>query len=343
LNVQIINPIEHPNWDELLLTNDQTTFFHTAAWAKVLNESYNYKPLYFSVIENGNLSALIPIMEVSSFLTGKRGVSLPFTDYCRPIADNNGHLNGTTQKVIQYGRQAGWKSIELRGALDASNQTPAAETFIDHSVDLSLGEQKVFRSFRASTRRNIQSAISADVGITFDNSWNTVRDFYHLNCKTRKYHGLPPQSKLFFKNVFDHILSQNKGCIALALYRGIPIAGAVFFHFGRQAIFKYGASIRKYHHLRPNNLIMWQAIRRYIEEGYRFFSFGKTEPANKGLLQFKDGWGTQERTIYYYRYDLAKNAFVSTNKTLKSSYNLFKVMPLPLLRLTGNFLYRHVG
>ena len=64
MNLEIINPIDYPNWDELLLTNDQTTFFHTSDWAKVLCESYRYKPLYFTVIEDGKLSALIPIMEI---------------------------------------------------------------------------------------------------------------------------------------------------------------------------------------------------------------------------------------------------------------------------------------
>jgi hypothetical protein len=70
--IQIINPIEYPGWDELLLTSTQSTFFHTSAWAKVLSESYKYKPLYFTIIEKGMLSALIPVMEINSFLTGKR-------------------------------------------------------------------------------------------------------------------------------------------------------------------------------------------------------------------------------------------------------------------------------
>jgi hypothetical protein len=112
LNIQIINPIDYPNWDDLLLTNDQTTFFHTTAWARVLSESYQYNPLYFSVIEDGKLSALIPIMEISSFLTGKRGVSLPFTDHCQPIAPDSDGARELFEKVIDYGKKAGWKSIE---------------------------------------------------------------------------------------------------------------------------------------------------------------------------------------------------------------------------------------
>ena len=86
-----IDPLEYPNWDDLLLTNDQSTFFHTSAWARVLHESYNYKPLYFTSIDDGKISVLIPIMEIRSFITGRRGVSLPFTDYCKPIVPDTNH------------------------------------------------------------------------------------------------------------------------------------------------------------------------------------------------------------------------------------------------------------
>jgi len=60
---------------------------------------------------------------------------------------------------------------------------------------------------------------------------------------------------------------------------------------------KYGASEKAYHHLRPNNLIMWEAIKWCAQNGFKTFSLGRTEPENEGLLQFKQGWGTTEKII----------------------------------------------
>jgi hypothetical protein len=88
---------------------------------------------------------------------------------------------------------------------------------------------------------------------------------------------------------------------------------------------------------------MWQAIKWCSRNGFRRFSFGRTEPENQGLLQFKRGWGTKEDKIKYYRYDLKSGCFVTKASGPKTSYNFFRHMPSPLLRLTGNFLYRHVG
>ena len=85
ITVEIINPLQFTGWDELLLTQPESTFFHSSHWARVLYDTYGYKPLYFTVRDNDKLSALVPVMEIDSFLTGKRGVSLPFTDFCEPI------------------------------------------------------------------------------------------------------------------------------------------------------------------------------------------------------------------------------------------------------------------
>jgi hypothetical protein len=88
---------------------------------------------------------------------------------------------------------------------------------------------------------------------------------------------------------------------------------------------------------------MWKAIEWLAENGFKKFSFGRTEPENNGLLQFKRGWGAKEKKLNYYKYDLKQDSFVSEKPGTKSSYNIFKMMPLPLLKFTGNILYRHVG
>jgi hypothetical protein len=343
MNVQIINPITYQGWDQLLLTNHQSTFFHTAHWARVLHESYNYKPLYFTLIENSKLKILLPVMEINSFLTGKRGVSLPFTDACPPIAHQNRQFKELLQHVCEHGKKAGWRHIELRGAHKELNPSPFYSTHYSHLLELDQDHDKIFSSFKSNVRRNIKRAQKERLQVTHSNTWKAVTAFCRLNCMTRKQHGLPPQPLSFFKNVFKHIISAGNGFVALAVHQKKPVAAAVFFHHGNQGMYKYGASDPKYRNLRPNNLIMWEAIRWYCRNRYKTLCLGRTEPENKGLLQFKRAWGTIENPMHYYRYDLIRNCFVSKRAGLKSSYNVFKHIPVPILRFTGNILYRHVG
>ena len=85
---RVSHPIDFPHWNESLRSLPGHTFFHTSSWADVLHRSYGYKPVYFTIWEGDILSALLPCMDIDSVLTGKRGVSLPFTDSCEPIVSN---------------------------------------------------------------------------------------------------------------------------------------------------------------------------------------------------------------------------------------------------------------
>ena len=113
--LEIIDPIERPGWDEMLLDQPDCSFFHSSHWASVLHDSYGYQPRYFAAIERGSLSACIPVMEIKSPLTGTRGVSLPFTDYCYPLIQASFPAQEAYDAVIRYGERAGWQTVELRG------------------------------------------------------------------------------------------------------------------------------------------------------------------------------------------------------------------------------------
>jgi len=328
-----------------LLGNSNCTIFHTSAWAKVLNEAYGYEPIYFSLIENGKLSALIPVMEVRSILTGRRGVSLPFSDYSDPILALGMQLKDAMSMVHLCGKQRGWKFFELRDANDLYSDIEPSCCFYGHIVHLEPDEKRLFSSLRISTRRNVRKAMQEDVKTEISQSLKAVQEYYRLHCMTRKWHGLPPQPFYFFKKIHEHIISREMGFVILASHQGKNIAGAVYVHFGAAALYKYGASDRTYQHLRANNLVMWEAIKWYAQNSFKSLCLGRTEMNNPGLLQYKSGWGTREYIIKYYRYDLQKEFFVrqTTVKTHGSINKALKKLPISCLALIGALSYRHVG
>src|SRR6266540_5852058 len=83
-----LNPLETPGWDNLVLTHPEASFFHSASWAAVLRDTYGHRPHYFCAMKGERLAATLPVMEVNSTLTGRRGVSLPFTDECLCLSDD---------------------------------------------------------------------------------------------------------------------------------------------------------------------------------------------------------------------------------------------------------------
>ncbi len=155
MNLQIINPITYPGWDELLLSNPDYSFFHSSSWASVLYESYHYKPQYFTLVNDNKLSVLIPFMEVKNFVTGKRGVSLPFTDYVDPMVAKDINCNNVLNYLIKYGKRAGWKSFEIRNGRDNIKDIDPSSFYYGHTLDLLQNEDQIFTNLRDSTKRNI--------------------------------------------------------------------------------------------------------------------------------------------------------------------------------------------
>jgi lipid II:glycine glycyltransferase (peptidoglycan interpeptide bridge formation enzyme) len=270
-------------------------------------------------------------------------VSLPFSDHCQPIVPGGNDCQEIIGDIIDYGNKAGWKYIEWRDGENCFKNIIPSSFYIGHILALKENDQELLSGFRSSTRRNIKKAVKKGVEVGLHYSLDSIRVFNRLNNMTRKMHGLPPQPFYFFKDIYRHIISQKKGCVVLAFFDKRPVAGAVYFHIGDKAFFKYGASDRKYQHLRPNNLVMWEAIRWYARNGFNYLSFGRTDPENQGLLQFKQGWGTREVNINYYRYSLERNTFVGGGLRGRTSYGFFQKLPSPLLHFIGFLFYRHVG
>ena len=73
-----LDPLALESWDVQVATHPGVTVFHSAAWARVLHETDRHTPCYLGRIEAGGGSDLLPIVEVASVVTGKRGVELPF-------------------------------------------------------------------------------------------------------------------------------------------------------------------------------------------------------------------------------------------------------------------------
>lgn len=341
---EVINPSEHKDWNERLFQAPGHSFFHTANWAEVLRKSYRYQPVYFTIGEQSAMKALFPVMEVNSLFTGKRGVSLPFTDYCEPIVSDAAQFRELIAAAVAFGTKRNWQYLEFRGGETFFPTEEPSEWHYGHTLDLAEGSRKLFAGLRDSNRRNIQKAEKEKIDVAVATSPDDVKAFCHLNALTRRDHGLPPQPRRFFQCVYDQILSQGMGFIVLASLRGTAIAANVYFTFGDQILYKYGASDKAWLHLRSNNLVIWAAIKWGCDHGYRSLCFGRTEPENEGLRQFKAGWGARENVIKYYRYSLKKNAFIKTPAQVRSSHRrIFSKLPIPLLNTLGSMLYRHMG
>jgi CelD/BcsL family acetyltransferase involved in cellulose biosynthesis len=343
--LEVLDPTGIPGWDERLACHPHATVFHTAAWARVLSETYGYVPFYFTAVEEGRLVALLPFMEIGSWVTGTRGVSLPFTDECTPLLSDGMPFDEVAREVISRAGSRRWRTIEFRGRGRGMGDISPFTEYLTHDLDLTPGDAALFAGYSSNVQRNIRKAEKSGITVASDPTPGGVKEFYRLNCLTRREHGLPPQPARFFENLRSHVLEKGLGNVVLAHHKGSAVAGAVFLYFAGKAIYKYGASDRRCQELRPNNLVFREGIRELCGKGVRTLSFGRTDLHHEGLRQFKLSWGTVEKTLQYVKYDVPSKSYLSSknHRATIPWESMMSSLPLPLLRLIGRVAYRHVG
>ena len=343
LRMGIIDPIHNPGWDLVIALHHDASCFHTSGWAKVLHHTYNHHPFYLQFSRGRRLAALVPLMEVCSPLTGRRGVCLPFSDMCEPLIFDRQVVDVVRDCVVRFGCERRWKHLEIRGSKYFRSDLSSAKQFYGHTLDLRRGVGETKKRFNSHVRRAIRKAERSNVSAVVVRNRQAMNDFYRLHVRTRRRHGLPPQPASFFLNIYEYIIKPGLGFIVLARRESRPIAAAVFFRFGNNAVYKYGASDIRFQEFRANNLVMWQGIQLLAHTGVEKLHFGRTDCENDGLRRFKLSWDTQEETINYFRVDPSGRQCLTPVRHEGGLHKrIFGRMPLVFNRLAGSILYPHL-
>lgn len=310
----------------------------------MLNKTYGHKALFLYFYRGDEPVVLIPMMEVASLVTGRRGVSMPFSDFCEPLQFERAAWQPLVSQLVELARERKWRYFELRGGREALPPAAvAAKTYYGHGVDLTAGIEGLFGCFASSVRRAIRKAEKSDLRLEVASTRKAMLDFYQLHVRNRRRHGLPPQSLAFFLNIDQEIMRTNLGFIVLAKNGTRSIAAAVFFCSGKTALFKFGASDERSHELRANNLVIWEGIKQLVSKGLRTLHFGRTALNNDGLRRFKLAWGTKEQVLEYFRFAPNKQTWLNSRSNASELHNqFFRHLPLAANRIAGSLIYPHL-
>ena len=341
LRMRVVDPLHESAWDDVAALHQDAGCFHTGAWARVLHQTYKHQPFYLHFSCGNRLAALVPLMEVRSPFTGCRGVCLPFSDVCEPLIFEPEAFELIRERLLHLAQQRRWTHLEIRGGNFFQPTAGTATKFWAHTLTLRSEPEQMLARFASSVRRAIRKAEGNGVSAMAVHSRQSVADFYQLHVRTRRRHGLPPQPASFFLNIYEHIIKPGHGFTVLAQRGYRRIAAAIFFHFGKNALYKYGASDNQFQEFRANNLVMWQGIQFLAHQGAERLHFGRTDCENDGLRRFKLSWGTEEEALNYFRVDPSGKEYAAP---LDSNFHkrIFCRLPLAFNRLAGSMIYPHL-
>ncbi len=350
--VRLIDPAADKRWDSFVQRQPHGCLYHQSRWAELIRTTYGFETRYLALESANVILAAVPLFLVRSWFTGKRLVSLPFSDYCNPLVRSSDDFALLLRQAQQVASDSGAKQVELRyigsDAPPASGFVLQNRSHVNHILDLSEPLEIVKAKFHKNqVLRNLRKAQKEGVQLVAAQTEDDMRLFYGLYLRTRRQNGLPAMPFKFFRNLWRLLFPRKMLHVLLALHASRPVAGIVLARDHQTMFYLYGGSNASTRVRGASQLLLWQAIQMAHASGLAVFDFGRTAVNNQGLLEFKRNWGTVERTISTFTWSETQ---VSCSLLLNRrpakrpvATAVFRRMPLPVLRLAGHFIYKHIG
>ena len=345
-----IDPCTDARWFDFVRRHEAASAFHHPGWLSALRSTYGYVPLAFTTSRPGEaLTNGWTFCRVRSPFTGRRLVSLPFSDCAEPLLSAAGEGRALLEHALRRAEELRCRYLEVRpaSAFEWMSEVGLAESRREllHDLDLQPSIDTIHAAFHdSSIKRKIRRAEREGLRYEVGASEALVSAFYRLNVMTRRKHGLPPQPPEWFRALFDQLRDVVR--VHVAYKDAQPAAAIVTLAFGSVYIYKYGASDPDATNLGGTPMLFWNAIQEAKAAGYRRFDMGRTDANQKGLATFKERWGARARPLIYYRSPPPARLETEPDESgalLRLARPLMVRLPDSMLILAGRLLYRHAG
>lgn len=344
MNTICIDPAQDPIWQQLVTQHDSTVF-HSPAWIRVLQETYPFHiRAYVLLNEAHEPTAGIPFALIDDMMDS-RIACLPFSDFCDPLVRHFDEWYCLADKLLHNGSRISLRCLH--------NQTPVTDQRFKqvgrakwHCVDLQQDEDMVWQGLQGSARRAIKKAKRSGVSIRISQDKDDLRAFFELHLRVRKYkYRLLAQPYQFFEHIWNQFLAPGQGTLILAVHEEQIIGGVLFLEWQNGLYYKFNASNPDKIALRPNDLIVWEGIRYGQKRKLHFLDFGLSDWEQEGLLQYKRKFASQEKTISFLRYTPEGSPSATETKLRKLFPQLTDLfvdasVPDTVTEKAGNSLYR---
>ncbi len=359
-----VDPWKDPRWEAFVLGHPDATIYHHPAWLMVLEREYRQRSLFLACEDpQGRLQGVFPLLYTRGLplsrgpLTGPRLSSLPRTPLAGPLAAGRAALSALVREA--QGR-ASHHSVRLQIKLQAEEMNDGIEGIVRkawrHTYIVPLAG-KPGESYhipggqnRSSIKRSINKAVANGVRTRPAETEDDLRAWYRIYLETMRRNVVPARPYRFFLALWELMRPTGMMRLLLAEQQSATasriVGGHLFFTFGPTVTYAFGASRAADFALRPNDIIMGQAINDASLAGYRFVDLGEVPDGDDELARFKTKWGAEPVRLYRYYFPDFPDADHASDKTEGSALvlarKIWSRLPLGITSWLGDRIYTYL-
>ncbi len=257
--------------------------YHDPAWLRAVARGTGFHLGFIGVLDGAELIAAVPgfLAQRGPFHLFGSPLRGTMTSYLGPVALDD-RFEGTGQRDLVHAcadfARREWHASHTRCTVrDAPPQLlpPLGPGWHEqrpgsYRLDLSPGEDALFRGLKSHCRRNVRKAEREGVEIV---SLDDANLFYRILQDTFRRHGTSSwHSARFFNSLMQELPSRGLLWGWGARYREQIIAAGLFLHDENEVHFISGASLQKYGALPTSYQLHWHAIATGAGMGLRTFN-----------------------------------------------------------------------
>jgi len=349
MKIEELNKKDEQDWNNFVEVHPNSTIYHKIEWKQVLEATYKYKAHYFLAKNDHNeITGILPLFEVNSFIFGSRLVSLPFSYHAGILSTSNSTANELLDFAINLTIENDMKYLEIKQDVSYLNKNGLDNSmdYVTSVLHLSRNHEDIWKKLNKDKKRGIKKAQGKGLVVRELSNTDELKEFYTMVLETRKMQGVPAYPLSFFENLYKFMKPDLK--IFFSYYKDNPIAGGIFQLHKDNILYGYGMNRKDESLLKlyPMNLLIWEAIQWACKNNYNTFDFGTTPIKHETLLYFKSSWGAKNNEVpYYYYLNHMDNppVFDPTSPKFKIITGIWKKIPMCISKKIDPYLIRHVG
>ncbi len=252
-----------PAWDAFVATMPDASFFHRAAWAKVIEAAFGHRSHYTLAEQDGAIVGVLPLAHVRSRLFGNSLVSTPFCVYGGPVAVDRDIAAALEAHAAQLRERLGVSAVELRDRAPVdSDWLERADLYVTFRKPIVGDDDRnlkaIPRKQRAMVRKGIQNGLSS---VCHDD----VAVLHRIYSESVRNLGTP----VFARRYFAILAEAFRDCsdIVTVLDVGQPIASVMNFYFREEVLPYYGGGTAGARHRAGNDFMLQEVMRRAAARG----------------------------------------------------------------------------
>jgi FemAB-related protein (PEP-CTERM system-associated) len=345
VRIRALDAASAPAWDAFVRATESATFFHRAAWERVIREVFGHTTHYAFAEQDGAIVGVLPLARMRTFLFGDVLASTPFCVYGGTAAVTPEAASALEAYALDLQAKLGVPVLEFRriGAEDPgwTARPPLYYTFRKEIVLTGNDEADMARNIPRKQRAEVRKGFKRGLTSVSNSDTDTLHRVYAESVRNL---GSPVFPRRYFRALAEAFPDEHD--VTTVLHEGRPVASVLSFHFRGEVLPYYGGGTAAARHLSANEVMYWEVMRRAgNERGAVRFDFGRSK-VGTGAFDYKKNWGfTPEQLHYCYR--LAPGAAIPENNPNNPKYRLFialwKRLPVRVANILGPPLVRGLG